>query len=455
MDRSSRLTEGNILKGLLLFAVPMMLGNMLQQVYNIVDALVVGRVVGPDALAAVGSAYTLMVFLTSIITGLCMGSGALFAAACGAGRPDDLRRDVCLSAVFIAFVTAVLYVIVFAATDPILRLLSIPGSVWPYMRGYVRIVFAGIGFVSLYNFFAYLLRSLGNSTVPLYFLAGSSLLNVALDIVFVVLLGRGIEGAAGATVISQFVCGAGIALYTARRYGAITEKAGLPRAEGPRAPLSPLLSWKRLAAVIRNGLFTSMQQSVMNFGILMVQGLVNSFGAVVMAAFAAGVKIDTFSYIPSQEFGNAYSLFVSQNYGAGRRDRIERGTLLAAAFTAGLAVFISVIVCVFPAQLIGLFVSDAAASAEMIAVGTGYLRIEGAFYFGIALLFMGYAYFRGIGRPEMSLVLTIVSLGTRVLLAYTLAPNTPLGVKAIWMAIPIGWILADIAAAVFHQKIKY
>jgi Na+-driven multidrug efflux pump len=185
----------------------------------------------------------------------------------------------------------------------------------------------------------------------------------------------------------------------------------------------------------------------MNLGILMVQGLVNSFGTTVMAAFAAAVKIDTLAYMPAQEFGNAYSLFVSQNFGAKKAERIHKGTKTAMAVSVIFCVGISVIIWIFSETFMGFFVD--AGESEIISEGVKYLRIEGSFYFGIGILFLLYGYYRGIQKAGMSLVLTIISLGTRVLLSYLFAPHTPLGVTAIWWSIPIGWILADSVGILF------
>ena len=182
----------------------------------------------------------------------------------------------------------------------------------------------------------------------------------------------------------------------------------------------------------------------------MIQGLVNSFGAVVMAGFAAAVKIDTLAYMPAQEFSNAYSIFVSQNYGAQEKERIKEGTRLAVIVSVVFCAAVSVFIFLLSKQLMGIFIS--ADEVAVITEGARYLKIEGAAYIGIGILFLWYAYFRGINRPQVSLLLTIISLGTRVLLAYTLAPNTSLGVVAIWMAIPIGWALADLVGLAIYRK---
>lgn len=437
--REMNLTQGPILGRLVRFSLPMIAGNMLQQVYNLVDTLVVGRGIGAQALAAVGSAYTLMTFLTSILIGLCMGSGAFFSEDYGAGETDRLRQDVRLSFLFIFGVSVLLYAIIYPCMDPILRLLQTPEELMELMREYVAAVFAGIFFVFLYNFFAFLLRSMGNSTAPLLFLAVSAVMNIVLDVWFVMGLSLGVAGAAWATVISQAVSGLGIAAYSLRR---------LPQLRRGKAEWD----WARLRCIVKNDVATGIQQSVMNFGILMIQGLVNSFGTVIMAAFAAAVKIDTLAYMPAQEFGNAYSLFVSQNYGAGERGRIRQGTKLSFCLSACFCALVSCGIFLLAPRLMGCFVDPG--EREVIAQGARYLRVEGAAYVGIGVLFLWYGYFRGIRRPEVSLILTVISLGTRVALAYALAPRTPLGVTAIWLAIPVGWVLADLAGWIFYRKKK-
>lgn len=434
------LTEGSIFQKLIRFSLPMIAGNLLQQVYNLVDTLIVGKCIGADALASVGSAYTLMVFITSIIIGLCMGSGAFFSADYGAGEESKLREDVRLSFWFILAVSGVIYLIIYPGMQLILALLQTPPELMEMTREYVSAVFAGILFVFLYNFFSYLLRAMGNSLVPLLFLAVSAIMNIILDLWFVLGLKMGVSGAAWATVIAQAAAGIGIALYALVKLSVLRGGAkALPGGNG-----------RRLWEIIVNDVATGIQQSVMNFGILMIQGLVNSFGATIMASFAAAVKIDTIAYMPAQEFGNAYSLFVSQNHGARKPERIRRGTRIAFAASAIFCVIISVLIFVFAGNLMGFFID--AGETEIIKEGARYLRIEGAMYVGIGILFLWYGYFRGISKPHISLILTIISLGTRVALSYTLAPRTPLGVTAIWCSIPIGWVLADVAGLIFYKR---
>lgn len=435
--KETNLTEGSILQKLILFSLPMIAGNILQQIYNLADTWVVGKYLGPNALAAVGSAYTLMIFITSVIIGLCMGSGALFSADYGASDEEGLHTDIRLSFCFILTVTGVIYLIIYPGMNGIQRLLQTPAELMGLTKDYISVVFIGIIFVFLYNFFAYLLRAIGNSFVPLVFLAVSSVINILLDLWFVIGLKRGVSGAAWATVIAQGIAGIGITIYSIAKCPLLRTKSG-----------TASKNCGRLKVIILNDIMTGMQQSVMNFGILMIQGLVNSFGAGVMASFATAVKIDTLAYMPAQEFGNAYSLFVSQNFGAKKQERIRKGTKISIITSTIFCAVISVLIFVFAEQLMRIFID--ANEIQIIKEGVRYLRIEGALYIGIGILFLWYGYFRGINKPHISLILTVISLGTRVLLSYTLAPHTSLGVVAIWCSIPIGWFLADLAGYIFY-----
>jgi len=430
------LTEGKISRSLLLFALPMMAGNLLQQFYNIADTLIVGRVLGSNALAAVGSAYTLMTFLTSIFLGLSMGSGALFSIYKGKNDQNSLRSAIVHAFALIMAVTVLLNVLVYIGIDPILHFLRVPDEVWDGMKAYLLVIFAGIIATSLYNYFSCLLRALGNSTIPLVFLAVSAVLNIGLDLLFVAVLPWGIRGAALATVIAQYVSGIGITLYVLLKCRDL-----LPSREDLQFNRQILGEIGNLSSM------TCVQQSVMNFGILMVQGLVNSFGPVVMAAFAAAVKIDTFAYLPVQDFGNAYSTFIAQNYGAGKKDRIRKGTRESFLISFLFCIVISAVVCIFAAPLMRIFVS--AKETAVIASGVRYLRIEGAFYCGIGCLFLLYGYYRAVKKPGMSVILTVISLGTRVALAYILSAY--IGETGIWMAIPIGWVLADVTGLAYMK----
>lgn len=431
------LTQGNIMKNLLKFSFPIMVGNVLQQLYNVVDTLIVGRYLGKNALAAVGSSYTLMVFVTSVILGLCMGSSAFFSMQFGRRDHDRLQQGIYMAFLMIGDVAVALNILVYAGIYGILAFLRVPGEVVWFMKEYLLWIFAGIVATFLYNFAANFMRALGNSLVPLCFLGVSAVLNIFLDLFFIRVLMWGVGGAAAATVISQYVAGIGIVIYCVKKYPEVHIKKE-NRHWNPHI-LKELLGLSSL---------TCLQQSVMNFGILMVQGLVNSFGSVVMAAFAAAVKIDSFAYSPVQDFGNAFSTYVAQNYGAGKSGRIRRGMRDAAIGAFVFCAVISILVVRFAKPLMSLFLDEG--SADAVTVGVGYLRIEASFYFGIGLLFLFYGYFRAVNKPGISVILTVISLGMRVLLAYILSAIESIGVTGIWMSVPIGWILADMAGVCFY-----
>lgn len=430
------LTKGPVLRTMLRFSLPMILGNLLQQCYNLADTWVVGRFLGSNALAAVGSSFTLMTFLTSILLGLCMGSGAVFSIRFGQKDTRALQESVRTSFLLISVLTVILNVLAFVCLDGIRILLQVPDAVWGLMRDYLKIIFCGIAATFLYNFFASYLRAVGNSVVPLWFLAVSAVLNIGLDLWFVIGLSRGVGGAAEATVLSQYIAGVGIMVYAVLRCPEL------------RAKEKFRLRRRSLREIADYSVLTCVQQSVMNLGILMVQGLVNSFGAPIMAAFAAAVKIDAFAYMPVQDFGNAFSTFTAQNYGAGEKDRLRKGLKDALAASVLFSLAVSAVVFIFARPLMGLFVDSA--ETQIIAEGVRYLRIEGAFYFGIGILFLLYGLYRAVGRPGMSVVLTVLSLGTRVVLAYALSAIPALGVVGIWWSVPIGWALADIMGILYY-----
>lgn len=435
------LTQGNITGNLIKFSIPLMIGNMLQQLYNIADTLIVGHYLGANALAAVGSTYTLMIFLTSILLGLCMGSSVFFSIQFGKKDNHRLKQGMFLAFVIIGIITAVLNGGVYLGTDWLIGFLRVPMEVRSLMKEYMVWIFTGIFATFLYNFFSNLLRGLGNSVVPLYFLAIASVLNIVLDLAFVVGLKWGVAGAAIATVISQYVSAVGIIIYSIRKCSFLKIKK--EHCKWDKEIVKEISSLSGL---------TCIQQSIMNFGILLVQGLVNSFGTVVMAAFAVAVKIDTFAYSPVQDFGNAFSVFVAQNYGAGEKKRIRQGMKSAAGVVFVFCVMVSLLVCILAEPLMEMFVG--AESTDIIQVGVGYLRIEAAFYLGIGFLFLFYGFFRAVKRPGISVILTVISLGTRVILAYVLSAVPAIGVSGIWAAVPIGWILADITGGFFllHSK---
>ena len=263
-------------------------------------------------------------------------------------------------------------------------------------------------------------------------------MNILLDIIFVLLLKLGVIGAATATIISQYLAGLGIMLYSFKYSKLLKGAIGIKRVK--KSVLKNLFSFS---------LLTCLQQSVMNLEILLVQGLINSFGAVIMASYAIAVKIDAFAYMPSQEFGNAFSTFIAQNSGAKKSDRIKKGIKVAFSISTIYCLLMALILNLLSSNLMSIFVSD----STIINEGVRYLRIEGSFSIGIGYLFLLYGLFRALSKPGISLLLTIISLGTRVVLAYIL--SSFIGVVGIWVSIVIGWFLADLTGILIYLLNRY
>lgn len=431
------LTTGKIGKSLIIFSMPMIMGNLLQQLYNVVDTLIVGKTIGSTALAAVGSSYSLMVLLTSIVLGLCMGSGVVFAQLFGAKKNESMKTSIFNAFVFIIIISAAINVLAYILLDKFIVWLNIPIEAVAFTKEYLKIIFGGMIFVSIFNFISSVLRSIGNTLMPLAFLAVAAITNIVLDILFIVRFNMGVAGAAYATVIAQALSAFLISIYFV-----VKGKDICPNRNNMHFDKS------LIGLVINNSTLTALQQSIMNLGILMVQGLVNSFGFAASAAFAVVVKIDALSYMPAQDFGNAFATYVAQNYGANKLDRIKIGTRISMMISTGFCILVSVFVFVFAEALMLIFID--ATEVTTINIGIQYLHIVGASYAGIGILFLLYGLYRGIGKSQMSIVLTIISLGSRVLLAYALSSLSSIGIVGIWWAVPIGWALADIFGIVYY-----
>ena len=380
--------------------------------------------------------------INSIFIGLCMGSGAVISIQFGAKNQEGIKRSLFSSLVLIGGITLAINIVALVYTDSIIQLLQTPSEIEDITRNYLLIIFAGISSTFLYNYYAFLLRAVGNSVTPLAFLAISTVLNIGLDLLFIPVFGWGVAGAAAATVISQFMAGIGICISTLVKF---------PQFMIYRQEMR--LQSRSLREITSYSTLTCVQQSIMNFGILLVQGLVNSFGTGVMAAFAAAVKIDSFAYMPVQDFGNAFSTFIAQNFGAGESHRVREGIRAAFRVTTLFCLAISLLVFLFARPLMRLFINGE--ETAIIATGVEYLRVEGSFYVGIGYLFLLYGYYRAVQKPGMSVILTFISLGTRVLLAYTLAAIPAVGVQGIWWSIPIGWALADIVGVWYFLRRKH
>lgn len=433
------MTKGKPNKLILKFALPMILGNIFQQIYNLVDTIVVGRFVGAQALAAVGSSFAIIAFITSIIIGLAMGVGILFAQFYGAKELDKFKETTITAVVFIGVITAILMVVSILGINMILKLFNMPVELMNSSKEYLIIILFGLGFTFIYNLSTALLRAIGDSKRPLYFLIIASIINIVLDLVFVINFGLGVRGVAIATIIAQGVSALLASIYVFKNLYFIRFSAKDIK-----------ISKETFEVVAKYSILTALQQSIMNFGILIVQGLVNTFGVTVMAAFAAGAKIDSIAYMPVQDFGNAFSTYVAQNKGADKVDRIKEGVKSAIKTIIIFCIIISSLILIFSRNIMLLFMNKS--ETEVIALGVEYISVVAIFYVLIGFLFMFYGLYRGVGMLKMSIILTVVSLGIRVILAYILS-STALGARGIWWSIPIGWALADILGFLSYKKI--
>ncbi len=433
------LTKGPVLQSMLFFALPMIFGNLLQQGYNIADTWLAGNFIGKGALAAVGSAFALMTFLTSVLLGLCLGGGVVFSRCFGRQDAQGLRESICASFLVTAAAAAALTAGSLFCTDGIIAWMNVPAEITGITRDYLVIIFWGIPAVALYNFFGAYLKAVGNSVMPLVFLGISTLLNIVLDVLFIVVMNQGTAGAAAATVISQYVSGAGIGAYV------------LAKQQEARNALCHFVVIKsRLKEIANYSGLTCRRQSVINLGIRSIHRLVSGFGTDAMAAFAAAVKIEAFTYMPAQEYANAFSTFIAQNAGAGKKERMRQGIRYAVRTSVCYCMAASLLIWFLAEPLMAVFAGKA--ETGIISGGVQYLHIVGPFYCGIGCLFLFYGLYRAAGKPGMSVVLTVVSLGTRVALAYTLAAVPAIGVCGIWWSVPIGWGLADAVGAVYYWK---
>ena len=313
-----------------------------------------------------------------------------------------------------------------------------PKATAVYASDYLKYVFGGFVFVGMYNAFAFLLRAFGDSKTPLYFLAASCIANLLLDLLFVVVFHMGTSGAAIATLLTQGFAAIGCGIYTAKRMRFLNFKR--------KEFIFSISSFKNIAVY---SVLTALQQSISSFGMMLIQGLVNTFGTTVMAAFAACSKIDSIANSPLQDLGNAFSTYTAQNKGAGETKRIQAGFRVTSKIIIVLSALMSIIAFVFAPNLMTLFVNRDA--VEVIAVGIGYLRIISVFYVLLGFIVMFYGFFRGLGEIKISILMTIVSQGLRVFLAYSLAPIK--GFSGVCWAIVIGWLLSDILGFFMYKKV--
>ena len=432
------LTEGSVTKTILLFSLPMIAGNLLQQLYNIADTLIVGRFLGSGALAAVGASYTLMTFLTSIFLGLCMGSGAVFSIRYGEKDQKQLEKSIGASFLLIGITAVIVNLAVFLFIDPIMGLLQVPQEIYGMMRDYLWVIFLGILATFLYNFFASVLRAVGNSVVPLVFLAACAILNIVLDLVLIIIFHMGAAGAAYATVISQGVSGVGCLLYIWKKVPLLKlEKADF-RPEGYLAKMQ-----------LSVGLPMALQYSITAIGAMMVQSSLNLLGSLSVAAYTAANKIEQIGTQAYVALGTTMATYCAQNMGAGQIKRIRQGFRSATIMGSIYGVILAIPMMTVGKYLVHFFVSENA--GQIMNQADIYLKWTFLFMIPLTIVNVYRNGIQGMGYgvlPMMAGVAELVGRG-----AVAMVAGWKRSFVGACLASPAAWILAGGLLILMYFKV--
>ena len=420
------LSYGNEGRLILRFAVPMLLGNVFQQMYNVVDSVIVGKFIGKEALAAVGTSFPIIFMLISFIIGITMGFTIVVSQYFGAKDMEKVTKTINTLYIFLFFASLMVTFAGIFLSEPIFRLINLPEQIIPNATLFLKIYFSGMIFLFGYNGTSAILRGLGDSKTPLYFLIGSVVVNIALDILFVVGFHWGVAGVAWATVISL-----ALAFFSQIIY--LNKYHEIVRFSFRALHFDPAVFMKS----IRIGLPTGFQQTFVALGGIALYGIVDRFGVDANAAFSAAGRIDTFALMPAMSFAIALSTFVGQNLGANKPERVKAGFRATLFMTSVISLIISFITVFFGKYIMMMFTSDAA----VIDMGKNYLIIVGAFYIIFSTMFVVGSIMRGAGDTLIPMFITLIALWViRIPAAYLLSGEKILGINGIWWSIPIGWV---------------
>ena len=439
---SKDMTVGSPGKLILAFTLPMFIGSVFQQAYNMADSAIVGRFVGPNALAAVGTSFPIIFLLASKLMGLTMGSGVVISQFFGAKQMDKVRRGVATSLMFQFYSGIALSVVGLLFSRPLLVLLRTPPEIIEASATYMRIFFGGLVFMFGYYGFSAILRALGDSKTPLYFMILANVVNIGLDLYFVVSLGWGVAGVAWATLIAQALAAFSCGIYLYLK---------VPMFRFTWSDMS--MDRDILRTMLKIGLPTSIQQTFASIGMMAVQALVNSFGAVTMAAFTAAGRMDSLAMMPIMNLGMAISTYTGQNVGAGKMKRIGEGLKSALVMVVVSSAVIGLLVFVFGPQLIQIFII--AEHVDVISQGVDYMRTVSVFYVAFGVLMVVNGVLRGAGDAMIPMYTTLTSLIVRVAVAYWLSGIPTIGHRGIWWGIPVGWVMASTVPVVRYLSGKW
>ncbi len=438
-DQPKLMTEGSVRKLLISFAVPVFIGYLFQQMYNTVDSLIVGNFVSHEALAAVTSTGSVTFLLVGFFMGFSAGAGIVTAQALGRGDEGEVSRSVHTSVAMGLAFSVLMTAVGVLACEPILRLMGTPEDVLPDAVLYLRIYFGGMTGLIMYNTFTGILRASGDSTNPLLYLIFSSLLNLALDLLFIAAFGMGVEGAALATVLSQFAS----ALLALRRLVRL------------RSPIRVVFSRIRFdppcfREIVRYGFPTALQSCVIDLSNVLIQSYINSFGSLAMAGMGAYSRIEGFAFLPVTSFTMAVSTFVPQNLGAGRKDRALQGSRFSILSASLFAAAFGLMFFLLAPTLIRAFNAD----PEVIAFGAKRAHICGLFYVLLAFSHMASAVVRAVGKPVVPMaVMLICWCAIRVLTVMTVGQIWHVIELACWIY-PFTWSMSTVVYLFYLRHIR-
>lgn len=413
-------------KSLFFFALPMILGNLFQQFYSTVDSIIVGQFVGEEALAAVGASYSLTTVFIMIAIGGGIGASVITSQYLGAALYQRMKTSVNTALLSFLAVSVLLGGIGLIFSRSILISLNTPDNILEDAILYLKIYFAGLPFLFMYNILSSIFNALGNSKTPLYLLIFSSLLNIVMDLALVGGFGLGVAGAAAATVFAQglsAVISFCLLLRTLKHYDKQEEEKAL-------------FDVQMLGNMVKVAIPSMVQQSIVSIGMLLVQSVVNGFGSSVLAGYTAGMRIESICVVPMIASGNAVSTFTAQNLGAGQIERVKKGYLAAVKMVAAFAVIICLVLTLFHESIIRSFL-EAGSEAAAFETGNSYLTFIAFFFVFLGLKAITDGVLRGAGDVVVFTLANLINLGIRVIAAFTLAPL--IGVQGVWFAVPMGW----------------
>ncbi len=438
------LTKGKPLKQILVFALPIFIGNVFQQLYSMVDNIIVGNTLGENAFAGVGATTSIAFLIIGFVQGLTAGFAVKTSQFFGNKDEEKVKISVATSFMLCAAITVILTIVSVLTAKPLLRLMQTPEDIIEYSYEYIVVVFAGLGATMLYNLVSSILRALGDSKVPLIFLIIASVINVALDLLFIIVFKTGVAGAGWATVISQLLSALACAVYMFRKYDILRLNKNHFKT-----------SWKFCWEHLNIGLPMAFQYSIIAVGIMVQQAALNTFGTLYVSAYTAASKIDSIVTQSLVAMGSAVATYVGQNYGAGEIERINKGINQAMTVSVGLALVSGIVVYFGSDLLTGLFVKDP--NEQMLSLSKKYLFWQGVFYIGLAIIYVYRNGLQGMGYSALTMVGGVVELLMRIVASIFLVKV--LGYLGLCLSNPCAWIGVDILFItsyyiIIHHKVK-